>query len=213
VFTDLTVLCLSAISVGAIHTLLGPDHYVPLVAMSRVGGWSRTKTLGVTAACGLGHVAGAVVVGAVGLALGTTAMELEAFDGWRGDAAAWLLIGLGVASIAWAFRRWTGKSAAGGELSAKACGWAPWFAFLVFVLGPCEPLIPLLMLPAARVGASSLIVVTLAFTLATVGTMVAAVAALRYGLAAWPLSVKAGVAHAAAGLAILVCGVLMVAGF
>lgn len=212
-FTDLTVLCLSAISVGAIHTLLGPDHYVPLVAMSRVGGWSRTKTLGVTAACGLGHVAGAVVVGAVGLALGTTAMELEAFDGWRGDAAAWLLIGLGVASIAWAVRRWTGKSAAGGELPAKACGWAPWFAFLVFVLGPCEPFIPLLMLPAARVGAGSLIVVTLAFTLATVGTMVAAVAALRYGLAAWPLSVKAGVAHAAAGLAILVCGVLMIAGF
>jgi hypothetical protein len=79
VFTDLTVLCLSAISVGAIHTLLGPDHYVPLVAMSRVGGWSLTKTLGVTAACGLGQVAGAVVVGAVGLALGTTAMELEAF--------------------------------------------------------------------------------------------------------------------------------------
>jgi nucleoside-triphosphatase THEP1 len=50
-------------------------------------------------------------------------------------------------------------------------------------------------------------------TLATVGTMVAAVAALRYGLAAWPLSVKAGVAHAAAGLAILGCGVLTIAGF
>ena len=32
-----------------------PDHDVPLVAMSRVGRWSRTKTLGVTAACGLGH--------------------------------------------------------------------------------------------------------------------------------------------------------------
>lgn len=61
--------------------------------------------------------------------------------------------------------------------------------------------------------AGSLIAVTFAFTLATVGTVVGAVATLRYGLAAWPLSLKAGVAHAAAGLAILVCGVLMVAGF
>jgi nickel/cobalt exporter len=57
---DLKTLCLSAISVGAIHTLLGPDHYVPLVAMARAGSWSRLKTLGVTAACGLGHVAGSV---------------------------------------------------------------------------------------------------------------------------------------------------------
>jgi nickel/cobalt exporter len=210
---DLTTLCLSAISVGAIHTLLGPDHYVPLVAMSRAGSWSRLKTLGVTATCGLGHVAGSIVVGAVGLVLGTTAMKFEAFEGWRGDAAAWLLIGIGVAYTAWAVRCWTGKCAAGGDPLPKTVGWVPWLAFLVFVLGPCEPLIPMLMLATARAGAGSLVAVTLAFTLATVGTMVAAVAALRYGLAAWPLSVKAGVAHATAGLAILACGVLMKAGF
>ena len=206
---DLTTLCLSAISVGAIHTLLGPDHYVPLVAMSRVGSWSRLKTLGMTAACGLGHVAGAIVVGAVGVVLGTTAMKFEAFEGWRGDAAAWLLIGIGVAYTAWAVRRWIRPCAAGGDPLPKTAGWAPWLAFLVFVLGPCEPLIPLLMLPTTRAGAVSVIAVTPAFTLATVGTMVAAVATLRYGLTAWPLSVKTGVAPAAAGLAILACGVLM----
>ena len=209
---DLTTLCLSAISVGAIHTLLGPDHYVPLVAMSRVGRWSRVKTLGVTAACGLGHVAGSIVVGAVGLVLGTTAMGFEAFEGWRGDAAAWLLIGLGVAYTAWAVRCWIRPCATGGEPLPKTAGWAPWLAFLVFVLGPCEPLIPMLMLPTARAGAGSLVAVTLAFTLATVGTMVAAVATLRYGLASGCIHERTNAAHAAAGLAILACGVLVRAG-
>ena len=117
--TDLKILCLSAIAVGVIHTLPGPDHDVPLVAMSHEGGWRRAKTFGVTVACGLGHVAGAIVVGAVALA----------------------------------------------------------------------------------------------FLLATVGTMVAAVAALRCGLAAWPIPVTADVAHVAAGLTILACGVLMRGGF
>jgi hypothetical protein len=30
-------LCLTAVTVGAVHTLLGPDHYVPFVATSRAG--------------------------------------------------------------------------------------------------------------------------------------------------------------------------------
>jgi hypothetical protein len=102
---------------------------------------------------------------------------------------------------------------ADGDVVASAAVWTPWTAFLVFVFGPCEPLVPLLMYPAAKASYGAVAAVAAAFAVATVGTMVAAVAALRYGLAAWPLSVKAGVAHAAAGLAILVCGVLMIAGF
>ncbi|MFM8705753.1 MAG: hypothetical protein ACKOHG_18240, partial [Planctomycetia bacterium] len=83
------MLCLSAFSVGVIHTLLGPDHYLPFVAMSKAGGWTARKTLGVTIACGLGHVAGSVVIGIVGLLLGIAVMKLEAFEALRGDMAAW----------------------------------------------------------------------------------------------------------------------------
>ena len=34
----------SAASIGFIHTILGPDHYLPLVAMAKTNGWSGPKT-------------------------------------------------------------------------------------------------------------------------------------------------------------------------
>lgn len=37
---DLSILCLAAVTVGAVHTALGPDHYIPFAAMSRIGRWS-----------------------------------------------------------------------------------------------------------------------------------------------------------------------------
>ena len=39
-----TLLLWTAASIGFVHTLLGPDHYLPFVAMSRAGGWSARKT-------------------------------------------------------------------------------------------------------------------------------------------------------------------------
>jgi len=94
-------LCGTAFTVGAVHTILGPDHYVPFVAMSRAGGWSAGRTLAVTAACGLGHVAGSVAIGLAGLALGIAVMRLETLEAFRGDTAGWLLIGFGLAYFAW----------------------------------------------------------------------------------------------------------------
>ena len=94
-------LCLTAASIGAAHTLLGPDHYVPFVAMSRAGGWSTTKTLRVTAGCGMAHVAGSVAIGVVGPALGLAALGLEGLEAFRGDVAAWLLVGFGLAYLGW----------------------------------------------------------------------------------------------------------------
>ncbi|HEX7375587.1 MAG TPA: hypothetical protein VF278_00670, partial [Pirellulales bacterium] len=57
---DLGALSLAALSIGFLHTLFGPDHYIPFVAMSRVGGWSRSKTLLITLLCGLAHVGSSV---------------------------------------------------------------------------------------------------------------------------------------------------------
>ena len=33
----------SAASIGFVHTILGPDHYLPLVAMAKTNGWSANK--------------------------------------------------------------------------------------------------------------------------------------------------------------------------
>ncbi len=54
--SDQSVLLWTAASLGLLHTLLGPDHYLPFAMMARAGRWSRAKTAFITLACGLGHV-------------------------------------------------------------------------------------------------------------------------------------------------------------
>ena len=44
-----TALLSTAAILGIVHTILGPDHYVPFVAMGRARGWSLGRTLGITA--------------------------------------------------------------------------------------------------------------------------------------------------------------------
>jgi sulfite exporter TauE/SafE len=215
---DCIPLCLTALSVGVIHTILGPDHYVPFVAMSRAGGWSAAKTLRLTLACGLGHVAGSVLIGAIGLLLGVAVMRLEAAEAFRGDMAAWLLIGFGAASLAAALVRSVGGvhpaahavDAAGGTRDAgRPSVWTPWLLFLVFVFGPCEPLVPLLMYPAAKADAFAVAAVVVTFALATLATMAAAVMAMRHGLSWAHAPVLGRGGHVLAGAAIMACGVLM----
>ena len=37
---SLPVLLVSALSIGFFHTLLGPDHYLPFILLSRSRNWS-----------------------------------------------------------------------------------------------------------------------------------------------------------------------------
>jgi nickel/cobalt exporter len=237
-------LCGTAFTVGVVHTILGPDHYLPFVAMARAGGWTVPRTLAVTTACGLGHVVGSVAIGLVGLALGVAVMRLETLEAFRGDTAGWLLIGFGLAYFVWglvrAFRSRSGGHghahvhahadgtvhahehthhgehlhvhAAAAQAGGSAAVWAPWALFLLFAFGPCEPLIPLLMYPAAKASPWAVAGVVAAFTVATVGTMLAAVVVLRSGAHFVRLPKLDRFAHAFAGLAILACGVLVKAG-
>ncbi|KAB2960358.1 MAG: hypothetical protein F9K16_11835, partial [Thermoanaerobaculia bacterium] len=62
------------------HTLLGPDHYVPFVALARSRSWPLSRTLAVTAACGAGHVAGSLALGALGVAFGWALSGLVAVE-------------------------------------------------------------------------------------------------------------------------------------
>ncbi len=245
---QVAALCATAFSVGVIHTILGPDHYIPFIAMARAGGWSTPRTLGVTAACGLGHVAGSVVIGLVGLALGIAVMQLEGLEALRGDTAAWLLIGFGLAYFTWGMMR-AFRSAGGGhshvhvhadgtvhahehtheadhmhvhpaadevagqseagQAAPAASVWVPWALFLLFMFGPCEPLIPLLMYPAAKASPWAVALVVAAFTIATIGTMLATVLVVRSGVAVVRLPQLDRFSHAFAGLAVLVCGMLV----
>jgi hypothetical protein len=86
-------------------------------------------------------------------------------------------------------------------------GSTPWVLFTLFLFGPCEPLIPLLMYPAAEGRALDVFWVTALFGLTTVTTMTAIVLAGCFGTRALPIARFQRYAHAFSGLAILTCGI------
>jgi len=227
---DLGLLFLTAASIGFIHTLLGPDHYLPFVAMSAARGWTERRTLWITALCGVGHVMGSVVIGLVGIGIGISLSRLQWFESFRGDVAAWLLTGFGLAYMAWGLKKaWRSRphthehGHADGTLHrhehghedphlhphvdpARARSITPWALFVIFVLGPCEPLIPLVMYPASKHSAWGLVVVVLAFGAVTIATMLAVVMLALRGLERLPLESAERYSHALAGAALSLCG-------
>lgn len=82
-----------------------------------------------------------------------------------------------------------------------------WFLFIIFVLGPCEPLIPLLMYPAARSSWMDVTFVTLIFGLVTIATMLSVVLISVWGLAKVQLASFEKYMHPISGLVIFLCGI------
>lgn len=222
-------LLIAAVSVALIHTALGPDHYLPFVMIARARRWTMRRTLAVTAVCGLGHVASSLLLGGLGVGLGLAIGELENVEGGRGGAAAWALVGLGLAYALWGVRKARVRQRGlelhrhgdhvhlheGGDRShdhrhvhgPDATFWA---LFAVFVLGPCEPLIPLFVVPVSE-GRWGLATATgIAFGAVTVGTMLAITGMLYAGYARLPLGPLARWSHALAGSVIAASGLGMV---
>ena len=92
----------SAGALATLHTLIGVDHSLPFIALGRARGWSLRRTLGVTGACGLVHVASSVLIGLVGVMLGVALDWLSWLESVRGQVASTLLIVFGLAYAAWA---------------------------------------------------------------------------------------------------------------
>ena len=90
--------------VAVLHTAVGPDHYLPFVMLARARRWSMRRTLGVTAVCGVGHVASSLLLGGLGLALGRSVGDLEQLEGQRGELAAWARVAFGLAYALWGVR-------------------------------------------------------------------------------------------------------------
>jgi ABC-type nickel/cobalt efflux system permease component RcnA len=229
---EIVLLCGTAAAIAVVHTLLGPDHYLPFVAMARSRDWSLAKTLRTTLLCGSGHIVGSVVLGFVGIYASMHLHALEWVEGLRGDLAAWALVSFGLVYMAWGLRRaWRNQphshrhSHAGeshvhlhGHQAAHAHvhalpgtevtrrGAASWAIFIIFVLGPCEPLIPILMFPAAKESLAGLLAVTSVFAIVTVLTMLAVVAVSVRGLQSIRLPRVERFSDAIAGGTITLCG-------
>jgi sulfite exporter TauE/SafE len=229
---EISTLTLAAASIAFLHTLLGPDHYLPFVVMSRAWGWSRARLTAIVLLCGAGHLAGSLGLGLLGVAFGLGLGQLQAFEGARASLAARALIAVGLLYLLWGLRRaWRNKphahahAHASGQVhrhehahdaphrhahpDASARSLTPWVLFTLFLFGPCEPLVPLLMYPAATHSLWGLALVIGAFALVTLATMLSAVWLGAAGLCRLPLGHLERYAHALAGLTILLCGSAM----
>jgi len=107
---ELILLIITAASLGFVHTSLGPDHYIPFIAMSKARHWSVYRTSLITILCGIGHVLGSVVIGIIGIAFGIAITKLQNVESTRGEIAAWLLISFGLVYLIWGLRKAYKKS-------------------------------------------------------------------------------------------------------
>ena len=232
---QIQALAWTAMVIGFVHAVLGPDHYLPFIALARSRRWSHARTLAVTGLCGIGHVTGSVIIGLLGLGAGAALNQMVELESLRGQLASWAMLSFGLVYTAWGVRQaWRNRrhyhlhvhangSAHRHEHShtrehahphlAPGRSLGPWAIFIVFVLGPCEALIPVLMYPAASNNFPGLAWVIAVFAVATISTMLLVVSLGLKGLAGLDSSHWERYAHALTGAAISACGVFMLLGF
>jgi sulfite exporter TauE/SafE len=200
---SIALLSATAISLGFIHTILGPDHYLPFIVLSEAKKWTIKKTMFITFLCGLGHVFSSVVLGLVGIAVGISLSKLISVESFRGNIAAWLFIAFGLVYMIISIRNLYRKKKhthshyhIGGNKhihehahieghshvhETDVVKTTPWILFLIFIFGPCEPLIPIIMYPAAEHNIPGAVVVSLLFSVVTIATMMGIVLAFKLG--------------------------------
>ncbi|MBC8487380.1 MAG: sulfite exporter TauE/SafE family protein [Bacteroidetes bacterium] len=223
---ELIILTGTAASIGFFHTLLGPDHYLPFIFMAKARKWSMFKTTWVTIACGIGHVGSSIVLGSIGIIFGIAVGNLEIFEGVRGDIAAWAFVLFGLIYFIWGLRRAIINKPhkhrhihKNGSIHVHEhthindhdhvhkTNITPWILFTIFVLGPCEPLIPFLMYPAVESSTAGLVLISLVFGLVTIATMLGVVLLATYGFNFVRFGKLERYSHALAGAIILLSGI------
>jgi nickel/cobalt exporter len=206
--TNISVLALTALTIGSLHTLAGPDHYLPFVAMSKSRNWSMVKTINIVVLCGLGHVLSSIIIGIVGIAAGIAISGIERVEGTRGNIAAWLLLIFGLAYMTWGFYKlWKNKAHHHDHDTGEKKKMTFWILFTIFIFGPCEPLIPILMYPAAQHNYGAVAYISALFAVTTIATMIVIVWLMLKGISVVKLHTLEKYQHVLAGGTIALCGV------
>jgi sulfite exporter TauE/SafE len=225
------ILLVTAGTLGFTHTLFGPDHYLPFIVIAKAKKWSSLKTAWVTFLCGLGHLGSSILIGVIGIVFGVALSKLEFVESFRGNIVGWLLLGFGLAYFVYGLRKsWKNRPHKHPHLhedgsvhehvhthviqhahihiekEEDTANLTPWFLFIIFVFGPCEILIPLLMYPAVQASFGAMILVVGTFSLATIATMLTTVLLGTYGIKAVRFPFLERNSEAVAGFSIMLCG-------
>ncbi|MFI3259948.1 MAG: hypothetical protein R3Y16_07630 [Rikenellaceae bacterium] len=186
-------LSLTAITIAFLHTSVGPDHYLPFIVLSKSRGWSLSKTILLTIVCGAGHVLSSVILGIIGVFVGWQLSEVEIFQDIRGNMSSWALLIFGVAYLIYGVMQ-TRKPQAHKHFDVmgddvyvyehkhnqsytpnQRVKVTPLVLFAIFVMGPSEPIIPLLFFSGTHRSPAEIAWLIALFTLTTIITMVAMV--------------------------------------
>ncbi len=227
--SELFMLLSTAVAISFLHTVTGPDHYLPFIALGKSRGWTAGKTVAWTIVCGCGHVWSSVLLGFVGAAIGWSLSAMQSLDSVRGGIAGWSLVAFGLAYAIWGIIRarrnslhkhfeihedgsiYVYEHREGYMVSGKdRHRVTPWVMFIIFLLGPCEPMIPLLYFPAVHASWLNMFLLILVYTVFTLLTMVAMVLSGYYGMSLLRTKLLAKYMHTMAGLSVFICGLGMV---
>ena len=199
--SSLSVIFGLAAVAGVTHTLAGPDHYLPLVAIARERRWSATRASLIASGFGVLHCLASVAL-VFCLALSAELTQVLA------STAAWMMVGIGCGILIFAMRRRRDSARSSGRGRA-----IPVLLGAAFLVGPCEWLIPVATTTLSSLGAAAALLVCAVYSACTVATMWLATLVGAYGLArlAPDLSGRAG--GVICGAVCAGCGALMVLGF
>ena len=190
----LTTIAATGFTVAFFHAAI-PTHWLPFVLVSRARGWSRGKTLAVSALAGLGHVA---LTSLLGLVIAWFGFQLDA---QLGKLFPWIAGGiLIVIGLFYFWRQWRGgvvhhhvlgahhhpSEHCGHEsdhshwddelkdselVSAKAADWTAISGlFVMLTLSPCEGFLPV-YLSGVQFGWRGFVVLSLILAVATLAGM------------------------------------------
>lgn len=223
--TEMNILIVTAISIACLHTVTGPDHYIPFIALSKSRGWNYGKTIGWTVVCGCGHVWSSILLGLGGAAIGWSLSHINGIEEIRGGIAGWVMLLFGLGYGIWGLYRayqhhphkhfdlhdngeiyvYEHKHDKTGSPQERHKV-TPWVMFLIFVLGPCEPMIPLLYFPAAQNSWNGMLALILVYTIFTLLTMIIMVTLGFFGFAFVKTQKLERYIHAIGGFTIFICG-------
>lgn len=225
-----------ALSTALLHTLI-PDHWLPFVLIGRAQAWSLRGTAAVAGVSAAIHAALSIALALAALAVGATAAE--ALGGTLELVGAWLLVAFGVVYAAWSWRKGGHFHPGGARLHhaptapcdgregpshpehlhyhadealirGRAGRGRFWLATIIG-LNPCVLLLPIVF-ASARQGPSAVLLVSIAYTVPTVGLMVGLSVLGVAGARLLPVPSAARYMEIASGLLVATVGVLLLRG-
>ena len=230
----LATIATTGFTVAFFHAVI-PTHWLPFVLVSRARGWSRGKTLAVSAFAGLGHVA---LTSLLGLVIAWFGFKL---DERVGRLFPWIAGGVLLAiGLFYLWRQWSGRGVlhhhpsgshhqaseeCGHEhehshwddelkdshlVSKKAGDWAAISGlFMMLTLSPCEGFLPV-YLSGVQFGWRGFFVLSLILALGTLGGMLVFTWLTLVGLANVPVQKFERYEAAMLGTMFCLLGILLI---